>query len=106
MGNVAWKLLSMVVTIAATKAAKSATDGTWKAAMGKPAPKNQHDPSASNKQAALYAIASTAAIAGAKVLATRKAADYYTKSAGHPPEALQKKADKATEKRQKQQAQA
>lgn len=102
MGSVAWKVLAGVTGIAATKVAAKATNAGWQATTGRPAPKGKHDPSVSNKQAALYAVLSTAVIAGAKVFAERKAADYYTKSAGHAPKALEKqlgtagaKADKA-----------
>lgn len=102
MGSLAWKAMSIVAGLAASKAAKAATGGTWKAAVGNPPPKSKHDPAVSNRNAAMYAVLSAAVMAGAKVFAERKAADYYTKSAGHPPKAVQKQADKDAEKRQKE----
>lgn len=98
MGSAAWKVIALVASIAATKVSKKATNTGWQAATGSPAPKGKHDPTVSNKQAAIYAILSTAVAAGLKVLAERKAADYYTKSAGHPPKPLMEQADKAKAK--------
>ena len=37
-----------------------------------------------------WAVASGAFVGVARLLATRKAAAYYTRSAGHPPKGLQK----------------
>lgn len=99
MGSAAWKVLAAVAGIAATKVATKATNTGWQAVTGDPAPKGKHDPAVSNKQAALYAILSTAAVAGLRILAERKAADYYTKSAGHAPKAVEKDAEKSAKAR-------
>lgn len=95
MGSVAWKVMALVAGVLATKVSRKATNTSWQAATGTPAPQGKHDPTVSNKQAAFYAVLSTAIAAGMKVLAERKAADYYTKSAGHPPKALVKQQEEA-----------
>lgn len=101
MGSVVWKVLAAVAGIAATKVAAKATNSGWKAATGNPPPVSKHDPNYNAKQAAMFALISTAIAGAAKAFAERKAADYYTKSAGHPPKAVAKQQQKAVEARAK-----
>ena len=93
MGTLVWKVLSLGAGIAASKAATAATNKTWAAATGK-GPKSAKDPNAAIIEAAAYTALSTGIMAAAKMFAERRAADYYTKSAGHPPKALVKRAEK------------
>ena len=62
----------------------------WTAATGKEPPANPEDPEVSWPEAVGWAVASGALIGVARLVATRKAAAYYTKSAGHPPKRLRK----------------
>jgi len=88
MGALVWKILGAGAGIgAATMTRKLVTSG-WAAATGKPPPENPEDPEVSWPEAVGWAVASGAAIGVARLLATRKAAEYYAKSAGHPPKAL------------------
>ena len=93
MGNLVWKVLSLGAGIAAGKAATAITNKTWSAATGK-GPKSAKDPNAAIAEAVLYTALSTGVMAAAKMFAERRAADFYTKSTGHPPAALVKKAEK------------
>nr|WP_289231568.1 DUF4235 domain-containing protein [Barrientosiimonas endolithica] len=52
------------------------------------APANPADPDVSWKEAAVFAIVSGAIMGVARMVAQKQAAHFYTKSAGHPPEAL------------------
>lgn len=88
MGNAAWKVLSIVAGVVGARVAKAATDGTWKAATGNKPPQNPHDPDVSWKEAAAFALVSGSIMAISRMLAQKQAAAFYTKSAGHPPNAL------------------
>ena len=105
MGNLVWKALSMGAGIIASKAATTVATKGWKAATGK-SPRSAKDPNAGIVEAAIYAAISTGALAAAKMYAERRAADYYTKSAGHPPQALVKRAEKEAKEAKKGKSQA
>lgn len=98
MGSVVWKVLATVAGIAATKVASKATTSGWQAATGNPAPVGKHDPNYSAKQIAVFTLVSAAIAQGLRALAERKAADFYTKSAGHPPQVVAKQREKAVAK--------
>lgn len=88
MGNAVWKVLAIVSGVVGARVAKAASDGTWKAATGGKPPANPADPDVSWKEAAVFAIVSGAIMGVARMVAQKQAAHFYTKSAGHPPEAL------------------
>ena len=89
MGALFWKVLRTSAAIGATVVAKKLVTAGWIAATGKEPPANPEDPSVSWPNAIGWAVASGAVIGVARLLATHKAAAYYKKSAGHPPEGLQ-----------------
>ncbi|WP_158607638.1 DUF4235 domain-containing protein [Flexivirga caeni] len=99
MSGIAWKVLATVSGIAAGKAATKVTTSVWKTATGNKPPTGRYDPEFSAMQVAVFTLVSTAVTAGFKAFAQRKAADYYTRSAGTLPppmlKAQQKAADKA-----------
>lgn len=105
MGNLVWKIMSMGAGLVASKAATTAATKTWKMATGK-SPRSAKDPNAGVLEAAAYAAISTGALAAAKMYAERRAADYFTKSAGHPPQALVERAEKEAKEAQKGKSQA
>jgi len=88
-GSKAWSMLSLGATIGVVTVAKKALDGGWKAATGKQPPENPADPDVDLREAIAWAVASGTLVALAKMLATRKAANYYLKSTGHLPGELQ-----------------
>jgi Protein of unknown function (DUF4235) len=90
MGALVWKVLGTGTAVGAAVVAKKVVTSAWIAAMGKEPPVNPEDPEVSWPEAVGWAVASGAIIGVARLLATRKAAAYYTKSAGHPPKNLEK----------------
>lgn len=98
MGSIAWKVISVVTGIAASKVATAAVQTGWKAATGSKAPKDRYEPERSHTEATVFAILSASVLAGVTTLVERKAADYYTRSTGElaPP------AQKAIKKREKE----
>ena len=90
MGALVWKVLGTSAAIAAAVVAKKLVTSGWTVATGKEPPANPEDPEVSWPEAVGWAVTSGAFIGVARLLATRKAAAYYAKSAGHPPKHLQK----------------
>ena len=93
-----WSVFSLVAAVSAAAVAKKTLDKTWRAATGKNPPANPADPDVDLWEAIAWAAASGTFVAIARMLAGRKAADYYTKSTGHLPPDLEKDdqdADKA-----------
>ena len=90
MGALAWKVLGTGAAIGAAAVARRLVTSGWTATTGKEPPANPEDPEVSWPEAVGWAVVSGALIGVARLLATRKAAAYYTKSAGHRPKGLQK----------------
>ncbi len=89
MGALVWKVLGTGAAIGAALVARKLTTRVWTSATGKAPPANPEDPEVSWPEAVGWAVASGAIIGVARLVATRKAAAYYTKSAGHRPKGLQ-----------------
>jgi Protein of unknown function (DUF4235) len=89
MGALVWKVLGTGAAVGAAVIARKLVASGWTAATGKEPPGNPEDPEVSWQEALGWAVVSGAVIQGARLLATRQAAAYYAKSAGHPPKALQ-----------------
>ena len=89
MGVLIWKVLGTSAAVFAAVVAKKLVTTGWTAATGKEPPANPEDPEVSWPEAIGWAVASGAVVGVARLLATRKAAAYYAKSAGHPPKGLQ-----------------
>ena len=98
MGSLVWKVLGTGGAILAGIIARKVTVSGWKLATGSPPPANPEDPEVEWKEALGFALFSGAVVGIARLMTTKKAADFYTKSAGHPPTALQKKIDKENAK--------
>lgn len=90
MGGLIWKVFGTGSAVGAAVVTKRLVTSGWTSATGKPPPVNPEDPAVSWPEAVGWAVASGAFVGVARLLATRKAAAYYTKSAGHPPKGLQK----------------
>lgn len=80
-----WAVFGAVSAIAGAKVAKKALDSGWKAATGKEPPKNPENPDVSVWEATTWAALSGTAVALARMLASRRAANYFVKSTGHLP---------------------
>jgi hypothetical protein len=86
----AYSAISLVAALGAAALVKKALNSSWRAATGKNPPANPADPDVDLKEAILWAAISGTLIALARMLATRRTAEYYAKSTGHLPPQLQK----------------
>jgi hypothetical protein len=88
-----WSMFSLGSAILGASVARKALDKSWKLATGKKPPANPADPDVDAKEAVTWAVTSATVLSLAKVLATRKAANYYARSTGvnPPPPKLPKK---------------
>jgi len=89
-----WTVFSLVAGLGAAAVTRKLLDRSWKAAAGKNPPENPADPDVSFGEAVLWASITGAAVALARMVAQRRAANYYTRSTGHLPPGL-RKGDKA-----------
>src|ERR1700759_5318081 len=80
-----WTLMSLAAGVVGATVARKTLTSTWRAATGKNPPANPADPDVDLWEAVLWAIASGTAVQLARMLATRKAANYYAKSTGRLP---------------------
>ena len=80
-----WKIFGTVSAIAAGIATKKLLEVGWKTATGHAPPENPEHPDVQWWEAVSFAIASGAAIGVARMLAARKAAEYYSRSTGRLP---------------------
>jgi Protein of unknown function (DUF4235) len=80
-----WGVFSLMAAVLAAAAARKALNAFWKAATGKPPPANPASPDVEMREAVLWAAVSGTIVALARMLATRRAAQYYARSTGHLP---------------------
>lgn len=80
-----WSAFSLVAALLAATLARKGLNATWKAATGKEPPANPADPQVAMAEALLWAAVSGTLVAVARMLATRRAANYYAKSTGKLP---------------------
>ena len=85
-----YSAFSLAAALGAAAVAKKGLNASWRAATGKNPPANPADPDVKTSEAILWAAVSGTLIAVARMLATRRAANYYAKSTGHLPPQLQK----------------
>jgi hypothetical protein len=88
-GSKVWTLFGLAATVGATMVARKAMTAGWKLSTGKPPPSNPEHPDVSMAEATTWAVVSGVAVGVARMLATRKAADYYRRSTGHLPANLE-----------------
>jgi len=89
-GSKLWSVFSLATALGAAAVAKKALNSGWRAATGKNPPANPADPDVDMKEAIAWAAVSGTLIALARMLATRRAANYYARSTGHLPPDLRK----------------
>ncbi len=88
MGGVVWKVLGTGGAVAAGIAANKIVTTIWTKA-GRDADIDPRDPRTPVGEALVFAAVMGLAVGLARVLATRKAAEYYERSAGHLPKDLE-----------------
>lgn len=86
----AWSVFSLGAALGAAAVAKKGIDSGWRVATGKQPPSNPADPDVDVKEAIAWAAVSGTLIALARMLAQRRAANYYLRSTGHLPPPLRK----------------
>lgn len=84
-GSKIWTIYGLAATTTATILARKAMNTTWKVSTGKAPPKNPAHPDVSFGEAVAWATLSGVAVGVARMMASRKAAEYYRKSTGHLP---------------------
>ncbi len=84
----AWTVFSLLAALLGATVARKTLHSSWRAATGKNPPANPADPDVDLWEAVLWASASGTVVQLARMLATRKAANYYAKSTGHLPPGL------------------
>ena len=84
MGSMVWKILGTGSAIAAGIAATKVADQIWQKA-GQDSSIDPKDPDSPVMAALAYAALTGLAAGIARTLATRKAAQFYARSAGHKP---------------------
>ncbi|GAA6525294.1 DUF4235 domain-containing protein [Intrasporangium sp. DVR] len=106
LGGVVWKAITVTSTVVATRLATTVASKGWKLATGKPVPMRGDYDNEKTRDVVAYTAIAGMIMAGTKVAAERKAAEYYRQSTGHLPKALEdtklsrkeKKAHKKLEK--------
>lgn len=80
-----WQLMSLGAALAGAAVAKKAITAFWQKSTGKNPPANPADPDVDLWEAVAWAAASGTFVQLARMLASRKAADYYIRSTGKIP---------------------
>ena len=85
-----WSIFSLAAALLGATVARKSLTKAWQAATGKNPPANPADPDVDVWEAVLWAAVSGTAVQLARMLASRRAANYYAKSTGHLPPGLGK----------------
>ncbi len=85
-----WSAANTVAAIAAAAVAKQILTQLWRASTGKRPPANPAHPDVEMREAVAWAVLSGTAIGVARMLASRRAADYYRRSYGHLPAGMER----------------
>src|SRR5690349_12820238 len=85
-----WTAMSLVAGLGAAAVTRSLLDRSWKVAAGKNPPENPADPDVGMGEAMLWAAITGAAVALARMVAQRRAANYYARSTGPRPPGLRR----------------
>jgi Protein of unknown function (DUF4235) len=88
VGPLAWRIIGTGSAVLAAAAAHKALSAAWKLATGDDPPTIPEDPETDWTEAIAWAVLSGAVLGLARLLATRRAAQYYIKSTGELPEPL------------------
>jgi hypothetical protein len=88
VGTFVWRVIGTGSALLAGVAANKVVEAAWKRA-GRDAMLDPHDPRTPWKDAVIFAALTGLAVGAARVMVTRKAAEYYAKSTGHMPPPMQ-----------------
>ncbi len=90
MFKLLWRALSAVAVVVATVAVQQALVVAWRMATGRKPPEVPEDPDSTWGRPLAWAMASGAAVGGARLVVLRLAAAYYRKNTGRLPKSLRK----------------
>lgn len=85
-----WSIFSLAAALLGATLARKSLTKAWQTATGKNPPANPADPDVDLWEAVLWATVSGTVVQLARMLATRRAANYYARSTGHLPPGLGK----------------
>ena len=85
VANVGWKVVGITSGLVAARTSKKLLDKTWTKAVGGEPPRNPAAPGTSWAEALTWAVATGAAVAVARLLAARGAAQVWKKTTGSLP---------------------
>lgn len=88
-GSKVWSIFSTAAALGAAAAARKGLDKGWQLSTRRKPPQNPADPDVAIWEAVVWAAVTGAAVSLARMVAQRRAAGYYVKSAGHLPPQLQ-----------------
>jgi hypothetical protein len=88
MGTMVWRVLGTGSAVLAGILANKVVTEIWKHS-GRDDVLDPRDPRTPAKEAILFAALTGLAVGAARVIVTRKAAEYYEKSTGHLPKPMQ-----------------
>ena len=83
-----WTTFSLVAGLGAAALTRKLLDRSWRAAAGKNPPENPADPDVGFGEAVVWSALTGALVALARMVAQRRAANYYARSTGHLPPGL------------------
>jgi hypothetical protein len=89
-GTLAWRIIGTGAAIVAATLAERGIKTGWKLATGNEPPTIPEDPDTNWGEAVSWALLSGAVIGLARLVATRRAAEYYRRSTGELPKALRR----------------
>lgn len=90
MASFVWRVLGTGSAVLAATLAERGVRALWTAATGERPPEVPEDPDTRWGEAVTWALVSGAAVALARLAATRRAARYYRESTGELPKALRR----------------
>ena len=84
-GKRLWTLYSRSASLLAAVSSAQAVDLLWRASLGRKAPASPENPEVTMREAVAWAIVSGSAAQLARIVAIRRAVDYWVRSTGQLP---------------------
>lgn len=80
-----WRLYSRSASVLAAVSSAQAVNLVWRASLGRKAPASPENPEVTMREAVAWAIVSGSIAQLARIVATRRAVDYWVRSTGQLP---------------------
>lgn len=85
-----WSAMSLIAALGSAAVARQVLDKGWRLSTGRKPPANPADPDVHVWEAVAWSVVTGASVAVVRMLAQRRAANYYVKSTGELPPQLEK----------------